>query len=100
METLCSQITEAVNALREPVRISNSNEQWLSQAMDIWKNEFQGVNFAVQHVIYGSWSQSRQDAQIFVQASRGYRRWLVEKIARDLGLDNRAKHISAAGKKE
>ena len=50
--------------------------------------------------MYKSWSQSRQDTQIFIQAFKGYCQWLMEKITRDLGLDNRAEHISVAGEEE
>lgn len=100
MEMLCSQMAEAMEIFKEPVRISDSNERWLGEALEIWNSEFQGISFAVQHAMYGKWSQNLRDARIFVQSSREYRRWLVEKTEQDLGLKDVGGHIAAAGEEE
>lgn len=83
-ETLCSQMTEAIAIMKEPVKVSDPNESWLDKALNIWNDEFKDADFAVQHAVYGSWSQNLREAKIFVQSSPQYRQWLVEKVTQDL----------------
>ena len=81
-------MAEAIAIFKEPVKVSDQNERWLDEALNIWNSEFQDTDLAVHRSMYGTWSQNPREAQIFVRASKKYRQWLVEKLTQDLRLED------------
>ena len=69
----------------EAARIPDANEHWLAGAAAIWKKEFRGVPFAIQHAMHRNWLENRGEAQLFVQSSKECRRWLVNEVGKDFG---------------
>ena len=89
-ESTSSQIAKAIEAIEAPMkveaaRIPDANEHWLAGAVAIWKKEFRGVPFAIQHAMHRNWLENRGEAQLFVQSSKEYRRWLVNEVSKDFG---------------
>ena len=37
--------------------------------------------------MYRNWRENRGEAQLFVQSSKEYRRWLVNEVGKDFGGD-------------
>ena len=89
-ESTSSQIAKAIEAIEAPMkmeaaRIPDANKHWLAGAVAIWKKEFRGDPFAIQHAMHRNWRENRGEAQLFVQSSKKYRRWLVNEVGKDFG---------------